>query len=203
MIRLSCFAILLALSQFAAGQTMYKCQNAGGKTEYSDRECLSGVTVKRLTPSGGPTPEDRARAQMRVAAELDRFAVQEQIDDEARRANRAARASGDASIAPASAQDNEKLLIHGKAGWDRKTRAQIAAEQTSRASRQQSRGTTGASGAPGSPSAPEAPTPTTNCDASGCWDTAGRRYNSAGSSPMMFRTDGKVCQQIGANMHCN
>lgn len=41
----------------------------------------------------------------------------------------------------------------------------------------------------------------TNCDAAGCWDTSGTRYNrSAGG---FFRQDGRACQQVGNELHCN
>ncbi|HJW26694.1 MAG TPA: hypothetical protein VJ576_17485 [Rhodocyclaceae bacterium] len=48
---------------------------------------------------------------------------------------------------------------------------------------------------------PVTPAPITSCDAGGCWDASGRRYNGSGST--MIRGDGKVCQQIGNVMQCN
>ena len=50
----------------AHAQTMYKCQNANGKIEYSDRPCWSGSEVKRMTPTGGPTQEEVERACRRA-----------------------------------------------------------------------------------------------------------------------------------------
>lgn len=45
------------------------------------------------------------------------------------------------------------------------------------------------------------PLPITGCDANGCRDAAGNRYNGWGQG--MIRSDGKLCQQIGNLMHCD
>jgi len=63
--------VLLGTACTASAQTMYRCQD-GDRTVYSDKPCWSGVEVKRMLPSGGQTPEDRARAQMRLQAERDK-----------------------------------------------------------------------------------------------------------------------------------
>lgn len=49
---------------------------------------------------------------------------------------------------------------------------------------------------------PPGPSIITNCDAGGCWDNQGKRYNSGGG-PTMIRQDGRVCQRIGGMMQCN
>jgi len=51
------------------------------------------------------------------------------------------------------------------------------------------------------PALPAPPSPVTTCDGAGCWDAAGRRYNQ-GAGSTFFRSDGRVCQQIGATMQC-
>ena len=189
MVRIQGFAIVLALTaQASFAQTMYKCQNAR-KVEYSDRPC-AGVEVKRLAPDGGPTPEDRARAKMRVAAEQERFAAQER--------QVAATRSGIANTLPdqgtssAPDPDNEKVLTHSKSGWDRKTVGQIKAERAAARER---------AGPANQPIAPSAPAQVTNCDAGGCWDTSGQRYN--GSGPSLVRADGRPCQRVSAVVYCN
>ena len=70
---LLCTALVMAPSM-VHGQTMFRCSE-NGKTTYSDRPCLSGDEVKRLAPSGGPTPEDAARARMRAQADRERAAA--------------------------------------------------------------------------------------------------------------------------------
>jgi len=52
---------------------MYKCQD-GNRIVYSDKPCYEGVEVKRMTASGGRTPEDIAKAQMK-AREQERVAA--------------------------------------------------------------------------------------------------------------------------------
>lgn len=69
-------AAALLLSTAAAAQTMYRCQD-GAKVIYSDRPCFTGVEVKRLAPSGGPTAEDREKARMKSKAEDDRHRQEE------------------------------------------------------------------------------------------------------------------------------
>jgi len=84
--------VLVAALAFTVGsvcaQTMYKCQ-INGKVEYSDKQCFNGNEVKRIAPDGGPTPEDRARALMRLNAERARF---DEMDRQ-EAAERAARAN--------------------------------------------------------------------------------------------------------------
>ena len=40
------------------------------------------------------------------------------------------------------------------------------------------------------------------CDAAGCWDTGGKRYNNAAGGNLM-RADGALCRRIGAVVQCN
>jgi hypothetical protein len=84
MIRYTLFLGCLLVAGASFAQTMYRCEN-NGKVEYSDKPCLEGVEVKRLAPDGGPTPEDRARAQMRAKAEQQRREAQERADAKQRR----------------------------------------------------------------------------------------------------------------------
>jgi hypothetical protein len=77
---LGCF---LAIGS-APAQTMYKCQ-VDGRIEYSGMPCAEGVELKRLAPDGGPTQEDRARAQMRVKAEQQKAEAQNRVEADLRR----------------------------------------------------------------------------------------------------------------------
>lgn len=90
-----CLPLLVgcAIAVTAQAQTMYKCQN-NGRIEYSDRPCWSGTEVKRMTPSGGLTPEDVERARMRAAAEQVRVAAQEREARQAPRTTAAAAGMG-------------------------------------------------------------------------------------------------------------
>jgi hypothetical protein len=46
-----------------------------------------------------------------------------------------------------------------------------------------------------------APSTVTSCDAGGCWDGGGTRYNNAAGNVFMNGA-GKTCHQIGATMQC-
>lgn len=43
----------------------------------------------------------------------------------------------------------------------------------------------------------------TNCDAGGCWDTSGNRYNRAAGAGNFFRQDGKSCTTVADRVRCD
>lgn len=51
------------------------------------------------------------------------------------------------------------------------------------------------------PAPPSTPSIITNCDAGGCWDNLGGRYNKGGGNTY-FPTSGGACQMVGGMMHC-
>jgi len=123
---------VLALT--AQAQTMYKCQNANGRIEYSDRPCWSGAEVKRMAPTGGPTREDIERARMRAAAEQHRAAEQERQAAQERKAAQTLATGAGATSGASAVRDpgNGKVLTHDRSGWDRKPQGQIAADEAAR-----------------------------------------------------------------------
>ena len=60
----------------------------------------------------------------------------------------------------------------------------------------------GADVQPEPPAQKRKPTLIMSCDSGGCWDDVGHRYNGAPGG-MMFRGDGKACQQTGNMLQCN
>ena len=53
------------------------------------------------------------------------------------------------------------------------------------------------------PPAP-APAPLSNCNAGGCWDSQGNRYDSTGGNgSRLISPDGRLCQTRGQFIHCN
>ena len=119
----------LGAHDLAFGQ-LYRCQD-GGRTIYSDRPCATGVKVKKLAPSGGPTPEDQARAANARAASVGRAARD--------RSPAANRGSSD-SRRPAAplvansevADDSRREMVHSRSGWEYKTKGQLRVEQAVR-----------------------------------------------------------------------
>ncbi|MBS0344509.1 MAG: hypothetical protein JSS56_28735, partial [Proteobacteria bacterium] len=56
------------------------------------------------------------------------------------------------------------------------------------------------------PRTPPPPAPATlgNCNAGGCWDSQGNRYDSAGGNgSRLISPDGRLCQTRGQFIHCN
>lgn len=47
------------------------------------------------------------------------------------------------------------------------------------------------------------PVTLTNCNAGGCWDTSGNRYNRTGNGQTFVRGDGKFCRAQGNTISCN
>lgn len=213
----------------AHAQTLYKCQNASGNIEYSDRPCWSGSEVKRMTPTGGPTREDIERARMRAAADQQRAAEQkrQEAQERAKAQAPAAGAGAPSGASPGQGPGDEKVLTHDRSGGDRKLQRPIAAEEAAHEQGRRGWDTPTRSGqlqaeadrayrnekarmpapvvpnqAPIVPSpVPSGPAVVTTCDAGGCWDASGRRYTSSG--PLLIRNDGKACQQVGSTVTCN
>ena len=107
----------MLVASAANAQTMYKCSNVG-RIEYSDKPCLTGDVVKRIAPEGGPTPEDRARAQMRQNAERARFEAQ----DRAAAASRASQAYAGAARVHSGGDDSNLRNARRREGHDARSR---------------------------------------------------------------------------------
>jgi len=59
---------------------------------------------------------------------------------------------------------------------------------------------------PAQPSAPRtapAPVPLGNCNAGGCWDSQGNRYNATGDGARVMSPEGKLCRVDGTFINCN
>ena len=107
---------------------------------------------------------------------------------------RARAGASDAGKVPAAGQGTwgqEKTLGHSQSGWNTSTRSDQVQAEADRAYRSEK--------ARLSPPAGPAVAPT--CDSGGCWDTSGQRYTASGST--LVRSDGRVCQKVGATLHCN
>lgn len=129
--------LTLAVTTTASGQTIYKCV-VDRRVQYSDVPCRDGVEAKRMAPDGGPTPEDVARARMRVQRDLAEQRQQEMAAQRARDAHHEAQRNAglardrDALAEKVEASDNEKVSTHDISGWDRKPKGQVAAEATAK-----------------------------------------------------------------------
>lgn len=126
--------LLTLLPALATAQTIYRCQD-GNKVTYSDRPCPTGAE-KRINTDGGPSPDDVAAARARLQRDLEIRAAADAAERQRRQAEASAaalRSADEAQRARAiNPRENEKALTHDETGWDRKTRAQIRAEEQAR-----------------------------------------------------------------------
>lgn len=54
------------------------------------------------------------------------------------------------------------------------------------------------------PAAPgAAPAPLGGCNAGGCWDSQGNRYNSTGDGSRFVSPEGRMCEKSGQFIRCN
>lgn len=226
---LAAFVVLLscAFPDDAFAQA-YKCKDAKGRITYSDAPCLgqdasvvstTGNTVDGSadrakaarsessasgsvgSPSGGGMTDQQRQDRIReLEIESKRMGNTSQQRTAAKREIEALkRGSGD-QLTPTERERREDL--YKDAGRAEQSTRQKAAremkEQTDRyespeylkeqeAKRQQAR---------------DRISNIASCDPAGCVDTQGRRYNK-GAGSTYFRADGRTCQQIGQQLHCN
>lgn len=126
-------AMLLTTWTTASGQTLYRCQE-GKKISYSDRPCAGGAE-KRISADGAPTAEERAAARARLQQQVETQASREAFTRERELAAKQAAAErrpARPQAPPADPRDNEKVMVHGRTGWDYKTKGQLKAEAAAR-----------------------------------------------------------------------
>lgn len=56
---------------------------------------------------------------------------------------------------------------------------------------------------PAAPRAAPPPAPLSSCNAGGCWDSQGNRYNGTGDGSRFISPEGRLCQTNGKFIHCN
>ena len=126
--------MMIIVTNTSLAQSIYRCE-AGGKTTYSDRPCAAG-TMRKISPDGQPTAEQRAAARTRLQLQLDQDAAKQQERRALELARAQAAAERRASLPPPvyeDPRDNQKQLVHSQSGWDYKTPKQIRAEEAARA----------------------------------------------------------------------
>lgn len=212
-------ALLLAIAGAAHGQ-VHKCV-AGGKTVYSEQPCSAeqrgGQMLGRSATEMDPERDaytarlhreslNRTMQQNREAIDGPLRAAREEPEYEAERPVASAPVRPTASPGGATSCDtwtSRKGCIGGSRAtnpnWapgkgytggsspedrQRDERDRLEAERVARLKPR--------------------PTNLTNCDAGGCWDNVGNRYNNIGGQAGSYvRTDGKVCRPNGDMITCN
>lgn len=213
--------LCIVLLPSASMAQVFKCKDASGKTAYQSTPCAAAQQESRpvildsptLTDeekfnaaaySAGMTPKDAKRllqggAMQGQPAEIrQRQAPQRDYANtfECRQARRnvdiarssIARSEGQKHSKVAALQREAEITCLGPDGYAKVEAAR--AEGKERARQRQNV-------AP----PPAHPSNITSCDAGGCWDNLGNRYNGTGST--LFRTDGKTCNRVGGMLQCN
>lgn len=172
------FAVVfvLAFLPLVVQAQIVKCTKPDGSIELSDRPCANGKNSRVYVR---PTNEVSGEYHRRLAVEQ-RIQARQQYEAEVRAASRAASQAQADEDAKADREYQRQLN-------DANAKAQ---EDARRAARRQA-------------ARANQPSSLVNCDGAGCWDTSGRRYNSAAGDGNFFRQDGRFCQTIGSQVQCN
>lgn len=164
-------------------------------------------------PPGRPTEQDIRNMETSASSVLQGRKEREFLQGEVRRAKAAAAGDGTytdndlATLKERQADQNrmraeereaarrEAESVHLRAGGRSQT---IDVLQQRQAEEERARARRAAAAA-----AANGPAVISNCDAAGCWDTRGTRYNKAAGKGNYFRQDGKACVMAAGNLQCH
>ena len=207
--RLASVTIVIAalLLPAIAFSQVYKCVDASGKTTFSDQGCAdnnSATTVEL----GHVNTQDSSQYQQRIIDDrFERSQPKKQLRvtvvGDGRQEEQQARARKDLckeANTPYKGAQNRQLTARQRdmaAGCS----AGRSTDEIIDISNKHKMSAPPPPPAPPSHTAPSGPAQITNCDAGGCWDTQGQRYNQ-GAGSTHFRQDGRICEQVGQQMQC-
>lgn len=211
-------ALLLACS---ASAQVFRCVDASGKTIYADTPCVTdktkradqvldrSATEQRWDPyAGDRNMESIQRARAIQQGSVDTVTRQSQgeggaavIGSPAPRQRAVESQASDSNPESCDTYSTRKGCMGGARGnnpnWSPRRGYYGGGGSADRAYEQeQERARDAAARAP-------VPIAATNCNASGCWDSAGNRYNRTGRGDKFWRSDGKFCQSNGSSITCN
>lgn len=194
--------VMLAASPAAA--EVFRCKGPNGKLVYSDSPCTSNSTggVIELRENSLDTRMDREHNERYIERQRQQGTGEQGMNtvpttgttQDTQRDSPTCRlairnANTQSSSATPAKIDSDRAEAIRECGfnpWPGKTASEIDAEnRRSRAIERAAR---------------SQPAQITTCDASGCWDTMGNRYNGTGQT--LFRTDGRTCTRVGNTLQC-
>lgn len=183
-------ATLLVWVSIGAAAQVHRCVDAAGKTTFSDQPCpTSAKSAARVLGADATNRRwenevyGRER-NMRSIQNASRI-IQARTSD----------AAGDAGAGIIDHDPNERI----RAQDDRNMQRRMAEIEADRARQEDREARAEAARA----AAVGRPTTITNCNAGGCWDNAGNRYNRTGNGQNFWRSDGRFCRATGSSMSCN
>ncbi len=176
---------------------------ASGQSVAAGNDTAAGVAASRDAADEKVLTHDRSGWDRKPRGQI---SAEEEARQQGR--ERARSGAGDAGTVSKAGQGtwgSEKTLTHSPSGWNTSTRSGAVQSEADRAYRdEKARLLAPATPAPSAIAprpAPAGPSIVTTCDAGGCWDSSGQRYTTSG--PSLVRSDGKVCQRVGATVQCN
>lgn len=187
---LAALAVLLPCS---ASAQVFKCVDASGKITFSDQGCATGhagsaISIKPANSSDSsqyrsqqPTYSQPERGQQQTGTRVTIVGDSGREESERNRLCReASTPHKGAHGLTASQRVHAAKICHG---IDLPMPEPAAAQ-------------------PYTAPAPAAPPVITSCDAAGCWDSNGVRYNQGAGTTMIPSTGGPACQLISGQMIC-
>lgn len=190
--------VAAALPFVADAQQIFKCIDAGtGHVTYSTTRCTATGSVSTIDVDVESTTVDTSH----LRRELERSQQQQQAMP--RPAPRQSYNDAPRAEAQASRDQYCREIAKPIPGARGMTAAQLDALAACAGLAASDQPTGIASSPPAAiPAPPPAPSVITNCDASGCWDNMGGRYNKGAGSTYFPASGGGACQMIGGHMHC-
>jgi len=183
-------ATTLLAASFAACAQVHRCTDAAGKVTFSDTACPT--TSKQAARVLGADATDRrwenevyGRERNMQSIENATRLLREPTSD----------AVGDAGGGIIQSDPNERIRAQDERNMQRRMATIDAdrARQEERDARAEEARRAGTG----------APAILTNCNATGCWDNAGNRYNRKGDGQSLWRSDGRACRTRGNTISCN
>ena len=183
---------------FMASAQLQKCTDpVTGKITFSDRGCSSGeeMTSIRVAPANSSDSSQYRNHQP----------VYSQPEISQQQSGPRVTVVGDSGR-----QDSERKRLCREASTPHKGAPGLTASQLAVAAKlctgvdapMPESVTTQPRSMPAPASLPAAPAQLTHCDATGCWDTNGARYNRGAGATHIPATGGPACQLVGGQMIC-
>lgn len=188
--------VILALTPIhGAGQVVYRCTSDEGPTIFQDAPCRDAHKTEELIELE-PNVVDSSRMRANTALQQRLSAAAAEKRAQAAEQRKQARLERQKENAEHASGGSVPLSTHELV-------AELHKSRTSDSGRFFNSDPASRSVYPQFPErhVPEPPSVITSCDGQGCWDSSGRRYNSA-AGPTNVRQDGKICQHIGNMMQC-
>lgn len=209
MLKLIAFAAIAALNGLPADAQVFRCTDERtGEVAYSDIPCSKGTSggAANIRENTLDTSGSREQALRQEIREL-RQRMESYEENTARPAYGRTESDLQAERADSRECQQAKRSLDIEAGSMTRNKASVEAKAAAMRSacgiREPDRIEVNNYGR-SPPSGRHRPPPSliTNCDAGGCWDNVGNRYNRGGGNTYFPGAGGGACQKVGNLMQC-